>query len=255
MDLVNFLARSAARSYPDPFFSAQLKRGGSVLTDPDAMTAQLEALLKQYQGLDFLMFKHGPAASQRGDKGPWDVDRLVLHRIEAAIARLAPPGSVYITQLNGYLGSTADVDRRAPYVFSLARALLADLQEGWVKTLAEQVHADTYASYLDMAEGLLENGFKDAAAVIAGTSLEVHVRELCMKSAVPIEVNGKWKKADTMNADLKKAGVYGTLQQKQVTAWMDLRNKAAHGNYGEYDQSEVRSLIRGVRDFMLKYPA
>jgi hypothetical protein len=219
------------------------------------MTAQLETLLKQYRGDDYLVSKHGPAASQRGAKEPWDVDRLVLHRIEATIARLAPPGSVYTTQLNGYLGSTADVDRRAPYVFSLGCALLADLREGWVKTLAEQVHAETYNSYLEMAEGLLGNGFKDAAAVIAGTSLEVHVRELCMKSAVAIEVSGKQKKADTLNADLKKEGVYGTLQQKQVTAWMDLRNKAAHGNYGEYDHSEVRAFIRGVRDFMLKYPA
>ncbi|MFH9833379.1 hypothetical protein ACH4NC_18980 [Streptomyces sp. NPDC017201] len=58
-----------------------------------------------------------------------------------------------------------------------------------------------------------------------------------------------------MNADLKKAGAYDGLQQKQITAWMDLRNKAAHGNYAGYDEQQVRLFIEGVRGFMLKYPA
>ncbi|MBK3645935.1 hypothetical protein JHN46_35460 [Streptomyces sp. MBT33] len=68
-------------------------------------------------------------------------------------------------------------------------------------------------------------------------------------------VAGRPKKADTMNADLKKAGVYDGLRQKQITAWMDLRNKAAHGNYGDYDNDEVRQFIDGVQAFMMKYPA
>ncbi len=58
-----------------------------------------------------------------------------------------------------------------------------------------------------------------------------------------------------MCADLRKEGVYGTLQQKQLMAWMDLRNKAAHGDWDEYDPQQVRLLIDGVRAFMLKYPA
>ncbi|AWW42315.1 hypothetical protein DN051_06685 [Streptomyces cadmiisoli] len=68
-------------------------------------------------------------------------------------------------------------------------------------------------------------------------------------------VAGKPKKAYTMNADLKKAGVYDGLQQKEVTAWMDLRNKAAHGDYADYDRDQVRRLIGGVEAFMRKYPA
>ncbi|NBM14971.1 hypothetical protein GUY61_04645 [Streptomyces sp. GC420] len=82
------------------------------------------------------------------------------------------------------------------------------------------------------------------------------MRALCVKHGVDTELpNGSPKKADTMNADLKKAGVYDGLQQKQITAWMDLRNKAAHGNYTDYDAPQVRLFIDGVRGFMLKYPA
>ncbi len=118
------------------------------------------------------------------------------------------------------------------------------------------VHADTHSDYLEMSDTLLRSGFKDAAAVIAGTALEVHVRALCVKNGVDTELaDGTPKKATVMNADLKKAGAYATLQEKQVTAWMDLRNQAAHGNYDKYDINEVRALVGGVRDFMLKYPA
>ncbi|WP_234373997.1 hypothetical protein [Streptomyces scabiei] len=117
------------------------------------------------------------------------------------------------------------------------------------------VHADTYSDYLEMADALLAKGYKDAAAVITGTSLEVHVRALCVKNGVTTAVAGKPKKADTMNADLKKAGVYDGLQQKQITAWMDLRNKAAHGDYDDYDDTQVRLFIDGVQAFLMKYPA
>jgi hypothetical protein len=118
------------------------------------------------------------------------------------------------------------------------------------------VHADTHSDYLDMAETLLRSGYKDAAAVITGTSLEVHVRALCVKHGVDTELaSGAPKKADVMNADLKKADVYDGLRQKQITAWMDLRNKAAHGDYQSYDEHQVRMFIDGVRDFMLKHSA
>ncbi len=38
-----------------------------------------------------------------------------------------------------------------------------------------------------MAEHLLDEGYKDAATVIAGSSLEPHLRQLCQKSGIPTE--------------------------------------------------------------------
>jgi hypothetical protein len=106
-----------------------------------------------------------------------------------------------------------------------------------------------------MAEELLSKNYKDAAAVITGSSLEVHLRALCVRHSIDIQANGKPKKADTMNADLKRAEVYGGFDQKQVTAWLDLRNSAAHGEYTNYDGNDVRHFISGLRVFVSKYPA
>lgn len=178
---------------------------------------------------------------------------VLANRIEAAVTRLSVSGSVYREQLKR--GSRYPDTNRLAHNLQVMITLRDDLKAGWTETVVELVHADTYSDYLEMAEALLAKGYKDPAAVITGTSLEVHVRALCVKNGVTTAVAGKPKKATTMNADLKKAGVYDGLQEKKVTAWMDLRNKAAHGDYSAYDKDEVRQFIEGVRTFLMKYPA
>ena len=106
-----------------------------------------------------------------------------------------------------------------------------------------------------MAKQLLESGYKDAAAVICGSTLESHLRELCKKFGIATEVNGRPKKADKMNSELAKATAYSALDHKSVTAWLGLRNKAAHGEYGEYDENQVDVLISGVEHFVGRTPA
>lgn len=41
--------------------------------------------------------------------------------------------------------------------------------------------------------------------------------------------------------------------QKQVTTWAHWRNKAAHGEYGEYKEADVKSMIDGVQRFIADY--
>jgi len=212
----------------------------------------IEDMVKQ---LSELLDKAGAVLSKRTVQGVGNEAEagVLANRMEAAVARLTMPGSVYRDQLKRGSGFTdyARLGHHTKVVFSLRE----DLNAGWTETVVELVHADTYSNYLEMADALLSKGYKDAAAVITGTSLEVHVRALCVKNNVTTAVAGKPKKADTMNADLKKAGVYDGLQQKKVMTWMDLRNKAAHGDYAAYDKDEVRQFIDGVQAFMMKYPA
>jgi hypothetical protein len=112
---------------------------------------------------------------------------------------------------------------------------------------------------LEMASHLVDSGYKDAAAVISGSALEAHLRQLCLKAGLSIEISAggdtRPKKADTMNSELAGASVYSKLDQKNVTAWLDLRNKAAHGKYSEYSKEQVVVLITGIRDFITRNPA
>jgi len=105
-----------------------------------------------------------------------------------------------------------------------------------------------------MADHLLSEKYKDAAAVMIGSVLEEHLRQLCAKTAIEVSVtkNGKSlpKKADLLNAELAAISVYNKLDQKQITAWLDLRNKAAHGHHSEYDAEQVQGMLSGVTNFM-----
>ena len=106
-----------------------------------------------------------------------------------------------------------------------------------------------------MASHLLENKYKDAAAVLIGTTLEVHIRNLADKHGISITKNGKPLKAAHLNAELEKVNIYNKLDQKNVTDWLDLRNKAAHGKYDEYDMSQVQLYLASVQDFLTRNPA
>ena len=137
------------------------------------------------------------------------------------------------------------------------KALLADVKAGHLQSVVDLVHAETFADFLEMAQHLLDAGYKDAAAVIAGSALEAHVRALCEKHGLPLAVtkpdgSATPKKADSMNSELAGADIYNKLDQKNVTAWLDLRNKAAHGKYAEYQKDQVLLLIGGVRDFLAR---
>ena len=137
----------------------------------------------------------------------------------------------------------------------ILQALRDDYEGGYSRTVEELIHADVFADFLAMADELLAKKYKDPAAVIAGSVLEEHLRKLAVAAGVSVMVGGRPKKADTINADLVKATVYNKLEQKQVTAWLDLRNKAAHGHYDEYDDAQVLGLIRDVSAFMVRHPA
>lgn len=101
-----------------------------------------------------------------------------------------------------------------------------------------------------MAEHLLTEGFKDAAAVLIGGVLEDALRKLSQSNGLALtNAQGKPLTIDPMNVNLAKAGVYQPLTQKQITSWADLRNNAAHGHYNKYVVSEVKEMLLFVQRF------
>lgn len=176
-------------------------------------------------------------------------------RCLAAIERSAGRNSVYYERAMA-IGDTSD----HPYghlagQVGVAKSLVFDIQSGYLKSLEEILHGDVFADLLEMADHLTTKGYKDAAAVLAGSTLEAHLRQLCNKFGLSTTLGGKPKKADTMNSELVKAGAYLKLDQKNVTAWLGLRNDAAHGNYSAYSLSQVTLLISSIRDFITRHPA
>ena len=211
---------------------------------------QLETIISEYEAARAKSI-HDDASDVLSNVDVRDLQTRCL----AAIERAAGKQSVYyertaaIEQTNnhawGYLAEQVGV----------AKSLLTDIKNGYLKSLEEIIHGGVFGDFLEMAKHLVDSGYKDAAAVIAGSTLEVHLKQLCAKYDVPITVGTTLKKADVINAELVKAGAYSKLDQKNVTAWLGLRNNAAHGNYAAYDKSQVDLLISSIRDFVTRNPA
>ena len=134
------------------------------------------------------------------------------------------------------------------------KAAKQEIDGGWLFTVKGLVSAEIFSDFLEMADYLLREGYKDPAAVMTGSVLEEHLRQLCNKNSIPTETikEGKPnpKKADLMNSELAGAAVYNKLDQKSITSWLDLRNKAAHGQYTEYTKEQVEIMFQGVTNFI-----
>lgn len=216
----------------------------------DAILKQIDEVLQRYDELR--RRSQYDDLSDQGDSGTSELLSLMV----ATIERFAPPSSVYVTSTHATMKKMGEYNAvNIPYVVGNLRALRTAYQAGYLATIAELVHAELFADFLEMAEYLLSEGYKDPAAVLGGSVLEEHLRQLSAKHGVPVTAGGKPKKADLLNAELASACVYTKLDQKSVTAWLDLRNKAAHGKFTEYGKQQVELLLQSVRDFMVRVTA
>lgn len=141
------------------------------------------------------------------------------------------------TSFDGYLSSF----RLLYAIFSSAKE---DYEGGYIFSLRGLVKAEVLSDALEQAGELLTSGYKDPACVLIGVSLEIAVKELASRHSLPVA------KLDKMNADLCKAGAYNVAKQKQITAWADLRNKAAHGDWTAYSAEDIRDMRSGVLRFL-----
>ncbi|MCJ7649689.1 MAG: DUF4145 domain-containing protein [Candidatus Lokiarchaeota archaeon] len=177
--------------------------------------------------------------------------------LSATIERFAPPGSRYLGNMYALFENYGE-DRplNLSALFGILKALRNDYENGYLQRIHELIHADIFSDFLEMADYLIKEGYKDPAAVIAGGVIEEHLRKLCQKNNIEIiKDDSRYKTADSLNSELAKANVYKKLDQKSITAWLDLRNKAAHGKYDDYTINQVELMLQGIRDFISRCAA
>jgi len=181
----------------------------------------------------------------------------VLTKAKAAVARIIGSKSEYYKDIEATLKRiNIHEGTKLRNIIGTIIALKNDLQNDYLKSFSDIIQSEVFSDYLEMADYLLSEGYKDPAAVLVGSTLESHLRELCKSNSIDIEVTnnrGKLisKKAEVMNSDLVKTGIYSSAHQKQITAWLALRNSAAHGHYTTYTQDEIKLMLEGVRQLIL----
>jgi len=157
---------------------------------------------------------------------------------------------------------SADWDRAR----AASRALVALYDEGALTSPRLAIAHEIEGDILDIGQRQAEQAeqSKDAsgrqlhlalAAFLAGASLEDALRRLC--DARGLSYDPQRASISKLQAALfqpsKQIEVISSSENKHITAWGDTRNKADHGRFGDITQTEVVSMLLGIRAFLEKH--
>ncbi len=174
----------------------------------------------------------------------------------SALAKFSPPRLPYVAQAQKIVDQGGiNNDWTRDQLIGILKALLFEYENGSLKGIEELVHADLFSDFLAMARHLLDNGYKDPAAVMTAGVFEQHLRQLAQKYNVPVAQGEKPRNAQALNEDLTKAGAYQSDTQKEVTAKLALRKQAAHGEWDKYESPQVALFIDWVAFFVQRFLA
>jgi len=129
----------------------------------------------------------------------------------------------------------------------ILRGLKEDIEQDFLLSIQELVKAEVFTDFLEIAEHLLDNNYKDPAASLIGAVLENGLKDITTKNIVKIK---KRDGIDDINQKLAKAGIYSELVQKQVDVWRTIRNSAEHGKFTDYNINDVKNMKAGVENFL-----
>ena len=168
---------------------------------------------------------------------------------------------------NGALAAHSKCIRAFESKPSHARELLGtlmgladDYRNGFLDSILRQAEAEVAADYLGQAERLLDDGQPGKhdhvpGAVLLGAVLEKSLRTLCLRQSPPVVLDtpNEPKMMSALIDDLKKAHVFNELKAKQLRAWADIRNAAAHGEFTRFSRSDVETMKIGIAAFLAEF--
>lgn len=170
----------------------------------------------------------------------------------------------YFAQVQNFLIRFIGLDKEHPYVQGLGekvmpvrsaaerakgilQAVREDILSGYLTDVKALIAAEVFADFLDMADHLLECGYKDPAASLCGAVLEDGLRRIASNAGITLKpIEG----LNSLNSKCAKAGVYSELLHRRVQVWTNIRNSADHGKFNEYSRQDVQDMLKGVRQLL-----
>jgi predicted nucleic acid-binding protein len=124
--------------------------------------------------------------------------------------------------------------------------LLRDADAGMLAAVADQARAEAFDDFLDHAAQYLKSARKQEAGVIAGVVFEDAVRRISRKLLIP----EKGEKLDALISALASRGEITAVKAKRARVAADVRTKATHAQWDEYEVEDVRATIEFTRELI-----
>jgi hypothetical protein len=239
-------------SLPKHIKAQYLARFDELINEGAAIVNSIQVHPPGNYGNVVMMYTTYNCDSQRVEK--WKTNCLSLFQ------PLVSKGTKLYGQIDLF-GSTTGEKPKMQKALGILEAFRDDLEKGFLDDFLLKVEAEVAADYMGQAEGLLKEGQTGAydhvpAAVLSGAVLEKALRTLCDRQQPQISItnaNGENKTLNPLIDDLKKAGAFNELKAKQLRAWADIRNKAAHGEFNQFTKADVEQMLAGIANFLADY--
>ena len=162
---------------------------------------------------------------------------------------LLPGSKVYLDEWDG-LNLEGQPRINAGWYKGILIAAHEDFLNGIIVDPTLLLRADIFVDFLQQAEYLLGEGFKDASAVIIGSVIEDSLRKLC--DIHHIDYTSK-NSINHLNQELYKNKIYNKLWFEEIGAKAVIRNDAAHGHYDQYIADDVQLMLSFTRKFLVEF--
>lgn len=141
------------------------------------------------------------------------------------------------------------------WAIGVLNGIAEDFDRNLLTTSIAEIEYEVSCDYLDEAKRLLNGqGIPDSnittAAVLTGIALERRLRRLWMDHNAATETGDKNKRLGTLIDELKRANIVNETKAKQLRAWADIRNHAAHGDQDQFTIKDLKHMVDGARDFL-----
>ncbi|MFE1574415.1 hypothetical protein ACFIQG_21890 [Comamonas odontotermitis] len=120
-----------------------------------SLAQQLDGIVLEYETLT-----HRSIHSDLSDLPEYS-RQAVVTRAVAAIARISGENSSYANEVKRVLKQLPHLHLHLAPIIGVVKALRADVNAGHLQTLIELVHAATFADFLEMAQHLIDAGYKN----------------------------------------------------------------------------------------------
>jgi hypothetical protein len=131
-------------------------------------------------------------------------------------------------------------------VSAVLRNLISDADSGLIASITDRARAETFDDFLDHADAYLQDSRKNEAGVIAGVVFEDTIRRICTKHGI-VE---KGQKLDSLISKLASIGEFTAVRAKRARAAADVRTKATHAQWDEFEVSDVQAAVDFTRDII-----
>ena len=195
--------------------------------------------------------KHDAEVLKKTEAG-YEVDRGLYYAwktsVEFLMRNIAGEQNTYCTKVKGIGDTSYTVNFNS--IWHLLIQFENELKLDLLGDTENLVRAEVFTDFLEMAQHLLETGYKDPAAVLVSTVLENGLRRIAGKHDIVVKDKDD---ISSLNTKLGDAKAYSQLDRSQIQTWKKLRDSATHGKYDEYTKPKVEAMLEGVHRFLAEH--